>query len=332
MGSDDKKEQQDRLGTAATANDFSSVRPSELKDLSESATSSKLGGRIVLRNSEVTAAEKPVIRISKSKEKPKLQVASSTTGFHFKRPSSRSKLEHSIIQEPTVQPIVKTLSKDKSEVEPCFDPAALEPSSTVIIKNRMRSFVPPFTCIEYLSLNGCGLSAVFLEGLDLLREFSATHNQLHSMQFVVYEGNDSLTSIHLDNNQLTDLFLPRNIEVLTLAFNKIDNFDRMAPEIAKNSTLVELDLSFNPVKKLYNYKYELLLRGKNLKKVDGLKITKHDIDFALEYKSMVKREKQESAQKGTARYYDRFQQRIREDYSYAIAEKLTEEQYDKLRK
>lgn len=77
----------------------------------------------------------------------------------------------------------------------------------------------------------------------------------------------------------------------------------------------------------------MLLRGKSLKKLDGLKITKHDIDLALEYKAITCREKpQDSAQKGTARYYDRFQRRIKEDYSYAIAEKLTEEQYQKLKR
>ena len=75
------------------------------------------------------------------------------------------------------------------------------------------------------------------------------------MQFVMYEGNDSLTTIHLDNNQLTELFLPKNVEVLTVAFNKVENFDQVGPELTRNNSLVELDLSFNPVKKQYNYKY-----------------------------------------------------------------------------
>lgn len=66
----------------------------------------------------------------------------------------------------------------------------------------MKAFSPPFTCIEYLSLNGCGLTAVSLEGLELLKEFSATHNSLRSMQFVMYSGNENLTTVHLDSNHI----------------------------------------------------------------------------------------------------------------------------------
>lgn len=125
-----------------------------------------------------------------------------------------------------------------------------------------------------------------------MREFSATHNQLTSMQCIVYEGNDNLAKVHLDNNHISELLLPKNLELLTMPFNKLENLDQLTNEISRTSSLGELDLSFNPVKRLYNYKYELLLKGKHLKKLDGLKITKYDIDLALEYKSMVKREKQ----------------------------------------
>lgn len=90
-----------------------------------------------------------------------------------------------------------------------------------------------------------------------------------------------------------------------------------------------MDLSFNPIKKLFNYKFELLLKGKQLKKVDGMKITKIDVDMALEYKSMSKKEPQ--VQKGTTRYYDRFHSKFEEDYSFAIAQNITEQQFAKMK-
>jgi hypothetical protein len=49
--------------------------------------------------------------------------------------------------------------------------------------------------------------------------------------------------------------LPKSIAVLTMAFNRLDNLDKIALEISRNSSLENIDLSFNPVKKLYNYKY-----------------------------------------------------------------------------
>lgn len=60
-----------------------------------------------------------------------------------------------------------------------------------------------------------------------------------------------------------------------------------------------------------------------------MKITKIDIDMALEYKGMTKKEPQ--VQKGTTRYYDRFHKKFEEDYGFAFAEKLTEEQFTKLK-
>lgn len=65
--SDDKKELQDRLGTAATANDFSSVKLTESNKGSDHLASNKMTtGRLVIKGTEVVA-EKPIIRISKSK-------------------------------------------------------------------------------------------------------------------------------------------------------------------------------------------------------------------------------------------------------------------------
>lgn len=81
----------------------------------------------------------------------------------------------------------------------------------------------------------------------------------------------------------------------------------------------EIDLSFNPVKKNnYNYKLELLLNGKQLKKIDGMKITKIDIDMAIEYKNMMNVNNKRgkvivSSKQGNMSYYDRFQKKIQNE-------------------
>jgi Leucine-rich repeat (LRR) protein len=75
------------------------------------------------------------------------------------------------------------------------------------------------------------------------------------MQFLLYGSNENLEKVHLDNNSISELVLPKSIAVLTMAFNRLDNLDKIALEISRNSSLENIDLSFNPVKKLYNYKY-----------------------------------------------------------------------------
>ena len=64
-------------------------------------------------------------------------------------------------------------------------------------------------------------------------------------------------------------------------------------------------MSFNPVRNLYNYKLEVMLKGKDLKKIDGMKITRHDIDMAVEYKTMC-REEVQVVNRSVAPYYQRF--------------------------
>lgn len=61
-----------------------------------------------------------------------------------------------------------------------------------------------------------------------------------------------------------------------MTFNEIKGLDEMIKVLVKLTTLEELDLAFNPVRKEMNYKVAVLAVCKGLRKLDGMVVTKID--------------------------------------------------------
>jgi hypothetical protein len=57
------------------------------------------------------------------------------------------------------------------------------------------------------------------------------------MQFLLYGSNENLQKVHLENNSIHELLIPKNIKVITIAFNRLDNLDKISSEISRNSSL-----------------------------------------------------------------------------------------------
>lgn len=109
-----------------------------------------------------------------------------------------------------------------------------------------------------------------------------THNSIESLGFLEQTINgayENLEELYLDHNLLTSLYsLPTYLQVkkLSLAFNKISGLDQLLKVLVMFPLLQELDLSFNPVRKETNYKLAVLAACRQLKKLDGMVVTKFD--------------------------------------------------------
>lgn len=40
---------------------------------------------------------------------------------------------------------------------------------------------------------------------------------------MIYDGNEQLTKVHLDNNSIRNVLIPANLKVLTVAFNGVSD-------------------------------------------------------------------------------------------------------------
>lgn len=95
----------------------------------------------------------------------------------------------------------------------------------------------------------------------------------------------------MDHNQISFLdYLPPNLRVISATFNLIGGLDINARELGGLNNLQEVDFTFNPIRKEPNYKLNILSVCLSLKKIDGIKITKFDLDMAGEYSRMVDEE------------------------------------------
>lgn len=74
--------------------------------------------------------------------------------------------------------------------------------------------------------------------------------------------------------------LPANLRVLLVTFNQIEGLDITSKELSRLKDLQEIDFTFNPIRKELNYKVHLLSSCLGLKKFDGIKITKFDLELA----------------------------------------------------
>ncbi len=129
---------------------------------------------------------------------------------------------------------------------------------------------------------GCGIKGVDLNECFSLITLTLTHNGIDSMAFLEQTINgayENIEELYLDHNELTCVnSLPAYLQVrkLSLAFNKISGLDEMIKVLVKFPMLQELDLSFNPVRKETNYKLAVLAACRQLKKLDGMVVTKFD--------------------------------------------------------
>lgn len=82
----------------------------------------------------------------------------------------------------------------------------------------------------------------------------------------------------VDHNKITQLdYLPPGLKVLSLTFNRVEELDNNARELGMLSHLQEVDFTFNPIRKGTNYRLHVISVCSDLKKIDGIKITKFDL-------------------------------------------------------
>lgn len=113
------------------------------------------------------------------------------------------------------------------------------------------------------------------------------------MEFLRHKKNKNIRFLHLDHNEIEEVYLPPNTKVLTLSFNKVgaESIEGVCSSIRKSPLLEEIDFSFNPVRKALNYKMKILVGNKKLKSIDGLKVTKIDHEMVSEYRELYAKEK-----------------------------------------
>ena len=114
------------------------------------------------------------------------------------------------------------------------------------------------------------------------------------MEFLNFGKNHNIKVIHVDHNQIVSVYTPPKVKVFTASFNLIEaeSIYEVCAALKKSQDLEEIDLSFNHVRKATNYKLKLLGAGAKLKKIDGLTVTKIDIEMMEELTIL------ESKQKG----------------------------------
>ena len=61
-----------------------------------------------------------------------------------------------------------------------------------------------------------------------------------------------------------------------MGFNNVSGLEINSRQLSKVGTLKEVDFSFNPIRKESNYKLHVIGNCFQLKKIDGIKITKFD--------------------------------------------------------
>lgn len=95
----------------------------------------------------------------------------------------------------------------------------------------------------------------------------------------------------MDHNQLPTLdYLPPGLKLLTITFNQLTHLSSSLREIGAPKGLEEVDFSFNPARGEPNYKLHLINSCPSLKKVDGMKVTRLDLEMAVELSRMLDEE------------------------------------------
>ena len=97
----------------------------------------------------------------------------------------------------------------------------------VVIKKwgSMRFECPNNSRVENLFLNNLGLVKINLNELSSLIEISVTHNKLTNTDFLRYSRNGNIKTMHVDYNEITDLYVPPKVKILTASFNKLTSDD-----------------------------------------------------------------------------------------------------------
>ena len=187
--------------------------------------------------------------------------------------------------------------------QPMPQPQQVEPSNTLIVKIPTKFFAPTFMDIEILYINNVGLEDLCLQGLQFLYELSAEGNRLTHMNFLDYEENENLETVHLSSNQIRVLWVPPHVGSLTVSMNQIHDLEALCLSI-RDSSLTSLDLSGNLVSELFNFKFEVLAVSSGLTKLNGQKVTTYDIDAVVDYKTIVDRKP--PSKTISSSYYQRF--------------------------
>ncbi len=112
-------------------------------------------------------------------------------------------------------------------------------------------------------------------------EFSATHNSIKDMEFLNFSKNHNIKVVHVDHNQISSVYTPPKIKVFTASFNLIEaeNIYEVCAALKRSPDIEEIDLSFNQVRKGSNYKLKVLGAAPKLRKIDGLTVTKIDVEM-----------------------------------------------------
>lgn len=102
-----------------------------------------------------------------------------------------------------------------------------------------------------------------------------------NMDFLEYEDNENIGIVRASFNKISQIYLPPNIETLSITNNNIEDLESLTLTLKSNSTLESLDVTNNPVSSIYNFKFEILLNANKLIKLNSNKVLNVDIDAAL---------------------------------------------------